>query len=288
MAFAGADKDVYLTMQQTVVSVGVDTPYLTPTGNRVYLDEAPTSIPDNGIPAWEQPDSYGRVCVSIRPELWKLINGYYDSQLQDFLMAAPAGPPSLVALWHEASSMGATSNGPYYTYFQSLDNDFPNQGGAAGLLTQAQAYVQANAQAWQANVQVGAIEAVETSDVSALAARVNPWMAENLDFYACDTYDSSTGDADPSSMLGAWQTVCNALAGGSATIGVTETNSPFPARRPWWFTNVWSWLQSNGYTSDTTSFLTFWNPNGEESGAWISADWATIDALYAIFSQSAP
>ena len=49
---------------------------------------------------------------------------------------------------------------------------------------------------------------------------------------------------------------------------------------------MWSWLVSNGYTSDATCFLTFWNPTGQESGDWIADDWATIDAFYAIFQQS--
>ena len=49
---------------------------------------------------------------------------------------------------------------------------------------------------------------------------------------------------------------------------------------------MWSWLQSNGYTSNSTCFLSFWNATGAESGAWIADDWATIDALYAIFAES--
>ncbi len=286
MAFAGANDVIYETMQETSVPIGDAAVSMTPTGARVYLDSE--TYPYDGIPAWEQPDSYGRICVSIRPELWKLINGYYDSQLQAFLTAAPAGPTSLVALWHEASTMGA-SGGSYYTYFESLDQNFPNSGGAAGLLTQAQTYVQAKAQLWQANVQVGAIEMVDTDDANSLWDRVNPWMALNLDFYACDIYDSSTADTDPCSLLVTWQGVCAELVlGGYATIGITETNSRFPARRPWWFTTAWSWLQQNGYTSDVTSFLTFWNPNGAESGDWIPEDWATIDALYAILAQSSP
>jgi hypothetical protein len=69
---------------------------------------------------------------------------------------------------------------------------------------------------------------------------------------------------------------------------VTETNSRFPGRRPFWFTAVWSWLASHGYTSNATSFLTFWSAHGAESGAWIPDDWATIDALHAIFKASKP
>lgn len=294
MAFAGANDVIYETMQETSVPIGDAAVSMTPTGARVYLNDA--TYPYNGIPAWEQPDSYGRICVSIRPELWKLINGYYDSQLQAFLTAAPAGPTSLVALWHEASTMGA-SGGIYNPYFESLDTNFKNSGGAAGLLTQAQTYVQAKAQLWQANVQVGAIEMVDTDDGAQLWGRVCPWMASGLDFYACDVYDSSTADADPCLLLDAWQWACTEQqntvpptvpASFVPTIGITETNSRFPARRPWWFTTAWSWLQQNGYTSDVTSFLTFWNPNGAESGDWIPEDWATIDALYAILAQSSP
>jgi hypothetical protein len=283
VAFAGANKVIYETMQNTVVPIGGAAMPLTPTGARLYLGD---TIPYDGIPAWQQPDPTGRVCASIYPELWKLVNGYYDSQLQDFLTAVPAGPTSLVALYHEASTMGTSPSGPYYSYFQSLDSNFPNSGGAAGLLRAAQVYVQTAAIG--TNVKVGAIEMVDTDDASQLGGRVDSWMAEGLDFYACDIYDSSTADADPGGLLGAWQSACESLSGPGATIGVTETNSRFPGRRPWWFTTAWSWLQSNGYTSNRTSFLTFWNPTGEESGPWIADDWATIDALYAICSQSSP
>jgi hypothetical protein len=51
---------------------------------------------------------------------------------------------------------------------------------------------------------------------------------------------------------------------------------------------VWSWLQTNGFTDDTSCFLTYWNDSGEESGPWLTDDWATFDTLYAIFEQSAP
>jgi hypothetical protein len=161
-------------------------------------------------------------------------------------------------------------------------------GGAAGLLTQAQAYVQQKAQAWKANVKVGAIEVVETADPSALASNLKPWMAADLEFYACDTYDFKDGSANPSGLLNAFKALCDNLAPGGAAIGVTETNTRFPGRRPYWFTSVWSWLQSNGFTANATCFLTYWNATGIESGAWIADDWATIDALYAIFAESSP
>jgi hypothetical protein len=50
---------------------------------------------------------------------------------------------------------------------------------------------------------------------------------------------------------------------------------------------VWSWLQSRGFTSNTSSFLTFWRLGATESGRWLLHDTATIDALK-IFEQSSP
>jgi hypothetical protein len=279
---------------------------------RVYLNDAPDGFPSTGannVWTWSSVPAGVRGCLSFRPALFELVNPTMypavAAALDAFLNAAPGGPTSLLGLWHEASGdnkNGMTQNcgpqnseicrgpgGVYSDYFASLDSNFKGEGGAKGLLRQAQMFVQTRAQTLGANVKVGAIEVVSKNSPSDLADTISDWMAPGLDFYACDVYDDKTGTVDPTSLLTAFQQVCTTVNNGTVpTIGVTETNSRFPGRRPFWFTSVWSWLRSNGYTSNRTCFLTYWRDQGLESGAWIPTDWATIDSLYGIFTQSVP
>lgn len=303
MAFAGSNQLQYANLQSATVDIGGSTVHLTPNGQRVYLNDG--TFP-NSVFTWPTlSDPNARACVSIRPPLWELINPKtypnLATELDNFLTAAPAAPTpvSLVGLWHEASTIGPggsyNKNSTPTGYFSSLDTNFKNQGGAAGLLTQAQTFVQQRAQALGANVKVGVIEVVNTSDPTTLkqdftASNGFSWLANNLDFYTCDVYDNRDGNAVPADMLGAFQTVVkdHMTNGLYPSIGITETNSRFPGRRPFWFTAAWSWLKSNGHTSNNVCFLTYWNPTGIESGAWIPDDWATIDSLYGILAESSP
>jgi hypothetical protein len=304
VAFAGSNKDTYPTLQGATVDIGGSTVPLTPNGQRVYVNDGTFPSSTFTWPTLSDPDA--RACVSFRPPLFEVANlGMYPgikSELDSFLMGAPqTGAPSLVALWHEASTTGPgmsyNKNSTPPGYFDSLDANFPGEGGAAGLLRQAQASVQTRAQQVGANVLVGAVEVVnkpgtssDTTGASKLASQLNPWMAENLDFYAADVYDNADGDFVPSILLNAFQSIAVAKMtnGAFPTIGIGETNSRFPGRRPQWFTDVWAWLQNHSHTSDRVCFLTFWHPTGIESGAWIPEDWATIDALAGIFAESAP
>lgn len=296
MAFAGSNAGQYPNLQNATVDIGGSTVSLMPNGQRVYLNDG--TFP-NSVFTWPTlSDPSARACISIRPPLWELINPdqFPDvaSELDNFLMAAPTGPTSLVGLWHEASTTGPggsyNANSTPAGYFSSLDSQFPGQGGAAGLLSKAQTFVQSRAQELGANVIVGAIEVVNTAKATTLGSQLNPWMAENLDFYACDVYDFKDASAVPGDLLDAFQTVVEArmTSGQFPTIGITETNSRFPGRRPRWFTDAWSWLQTNSHTSNKVCFLTFWDATGIESGAWIPDDWATIDALHGILAESSP
>lgn len=94
--------------------------------------------------------------------------------------------------------------------------------------------------------------------------------------------------AVPYKMLGKFKDQCDSVneAFGPATIAVTETNSRCKHRRPFWFHTVWSWLETRGFTSNASCFLTFWRNKAAESGAWLPGDKATIDVLNAIFEQS--
>jgi hypothetical protein len=296
LAFAGSNQLQFANLQKATVDVGGSTVHLKPNGQRVYLNDG---IFPNSVFAWPSlSDPSARACVSIRPPLWELINpdAYpgLATELDHFLKAAPKGPTSLVGLWHEASTAGPA--GSYNKdstpkgYFDYLDKHFKKEGGAAGLLRKAQTFVQKRARDLHANVKVGVIEVVNTPDAPTLEKHLGNWMADNLDFYACDVYDSRDGNAVPADLLGAFQTVVKGhmTAGHYPSIGITETNTRFPGRRPFWFTAAWSWLKSNGHTSDTVCFLTYWSQTGIESGAWIPDDWATIDALHGILAESSP
>jgi hypothetical protein len=266
MAFAGSNAHYFPIMQQATVEVAGKREHLRPTGERVYLNTASTQ-PGPVPKSWPKlADGSARACVSIRPEPIAVAKGHLDGPLTTFLTSAPKdGPPSLLGLWHEASSM----NYPIHP----------------ANLRLAQSHIQALAKKVRANVKVGAIE---NATISEDKSRI--WMAKNLDFYCCDIYDDRECNTVPSSELDQFHGYCDALMdSGSATIGVTETNSRCSGRRPYWFTHVWSWLHSHGFASDTSScFLTYWNPTGPESGPWLAGDHATIDALYAIFSESSP
>ena len=294
MAFAGSNAGQYPNLQNATVDIGGATESLMPNGQRVYLNDG--TFP-NSVFTWPAlSDPGARACISIRPPLFELNNPdmFPDlaAELDSFLQAAPqTGPPSLVGLWHEASTTGP--GGSYDKcsappgYFTSLNTQFCGQGGAAALLRKAQQNVQSRAQDLKVNVLVGAIEVVNTPYSGTLAGNLNDWMAPGLDFYACDVYDNKAGDAVAGDLLDAFQTVVQNLNPGVVpAIGITETNSRFPGRRPRWFTDAWSWLQNNGQTSDRVCFLTFWDPTGLESGAWIPDDWATIDALHGILARS--
>jgi hypothetical protein len=296
VAFAGANQHPFADLQKATVDIGGATKHLKPTGQRVYLNDG--TFPSSVFTWPALSDSRARACVSIRPPLWELINPRtypkLATELDHFLKAAPKGATSLVGLWHEASSDGPA--GAYNKqssppgYFNYLDTHFRKQGGAAGLLRKAQTFVQERARDLHANVKVGAIEVVATTDVTHLRKNLDKWMADDLDFYACDVYDSRDGTAVPADLLHAFQTVVkgHTTAGHHPSICITETNSRFPGRRPYWFTAAWSWLKSNGHTSSSVCFLTYWNATGIESGAWIPDDWATIDALYGIVAESSP
>lgn len=285
MVFVGSTADMYQVLAGTTVDIGGGSQNLLPTGSRVYLNEGqnfPGDIPAfPGVPA-----PAAQICVSIRPFLPELLAGNMDTELIAFLNGAPRAPfqTTLLALWHEASSGGP--NGAYNPYFSTLGTTSQVQ----ALLKQAQSYVRGKAQKYNPNVLVGAIEAIETKDVGSITRNQIPYMAEGLDFYACDTYDFGQGDAVPGLILSGFQTACNNLNASlnyTPPIAVTETNSVFPGRRPYWFTAVWSWLVANTDLSDATCFLSFWRADGAESGAWLPDDWATIDALYAIFMEAA-
>jgi hypothetical protein len=307
MAMAGCSHDTFDPMQVAG---------LAPTGMRTYVNEESGTLPyqypatvfnptpfPTGPSAWptvtdddtSDPNDVGtdapsaaHMMVSIRPQLYELTQGQLDGALHDFLSTAPAGHTSLLGLWHEASPNQSGVRGPngiYEPYFSGLDTNFPRQGGAAGLLRTAQAYVRDFADTNNYNVEVGAIDVVGISTLNA-----GLYMAENLDFYACDIYDDSNCQAHPSDMLTAFKGTCAPLAKKvPLIIAVGETNSRCSQRRPWWFQTVWGWLQTNGpASSNSCSFLTFWGGSGGESGPWMSGDQATIAELNTIFQQSSP
>jgi hypothetical protein len=265
MTFAGSNRDYFSVLEDTTVLIDGKEHHLRPTGERIYLNyqsKSPGPVPAS----WpKMPNSTARAAISIRPDPVAVNKGQLDSALIKFLTSAPAsGGRWLLGLWHEASVQ-----------------DYPIE---ASDLRQAQSHVQALAHQHAPHVLVGAIDEARIS-----AKNARKWMAKNLDFYCCDLYDTKAFDAVPSQILDDFRKYSDALMEtGKARIGVTETNTGSPKRRPYWFTHAWSWLQSNGFTSDESCFLTYWNPVGAYSGPWLPKDTATIKALYPIFEKSAP
>jgi len=259
MTFAGSNAHVFPYMQQAG---------LNPTGQRIYLNQV--TYPGKVPAAWPViKDNPAHACVSIRPDLDELLKGDLDAALEHFLRSAPGGPTSLLGLWHEASTGGPAG------IYKKLGITGPK-------LTAAQSHVQRLSGAVRANVKVGAIEVAGITEPAT-------WMARDLDFYACDIYDNAACDARPYLMLGKFKDQCDALVtSGKATIGVAETNSRCSGRRPFWFQTVWSWLQTRGFTSNSSCFLTFWRLHATESGGWLPHDKATIETLKKIFEHSSP
>jgi hypothetical protein len=255
VAFAGCNTRVFEKMREAK---------LNPTGERIYLNASrkPAPIPRH----WPVTDGRQvRACVSIRPSLEAVINGVLDRELTHFLRGAPAGPTSLLGLWDEAS----------YVHYPDVTGP---------QLRRAQKHVQKLSHHVGANVKVGAIEIVDI-------AHPAEWMAPGLDFYACDIYDNTHCDGKPYKMLDKFKAKCDKLNAHNESrpiICVAETNSHCKARRPFWFHSIWSWLQANHFTSDTSCFLTYWNARGRESGAWDPDDKAVIKTLNTIFEQSRP
>lgn len=279
MAFAGCNAGNFQKMVNTC-TVNKHVPCLEPTGFRFYLNNRPFPGP---VPKkWPVLSNVtgkaahaAHAVVSIRPDLDKLLEGSLDEALIAFMQTAPGGPTSLLGLWHEAST-----NGPAGVYKGKI---------TPAKLVAAQSHVQALAKdpKNKINVKVGAIETVPISQNKA-----QMYMAPGLDFYACDIYDNKQGTAKPYELLGAFKHACDTLNAkhgfGPATIGVTEANSRFSRRRPFWFHTTWSWMQTRGFTSNTSCFLTFWRTRSGESGAWDNFDNATIRTLNSIFKESKP
>ncbi|HEY2551099.1 MAG TPA: hypothetical protein VGI64_11030 [Streptosporangiaceae bacterium] len=267
MVLAGANAEAFDLMRQTPAEIGPASRTLRPTGQRVYLNNA-SKTPGHIPASWPAPsDPAARVCVSIRPEPAAVVSRSLDEALKAWLSQAPqTGPPSLLALWHEASTMKYPIR--------------PDQ------LRAAQKHIQALVSQNGYNVKVGAIE---RATISASSSSI--WMARNLDFYGCDSYDDQSCGTNPVGQLDEFKRLCDALAdAGEAIIGITETNTRCELRRPFWFGAAWRWLKSRQLdTVAGTCFLTCWNPPpaGFESGPWLGGDWATIDALDAILSEAA-
>jgi hypothetical protein len=276
MAFAGCNSITFEKMLDAC-HVNPNVPCLNPTGYRYYLNELkfPGPVPAKWPTIPNVPDSSAHAAVSIRPDLTELLKGNLDDALITFMQSAPAGPTSLLGMWHEAST-----GGPDGVYNGLIT---PAQLVAAQTHVQKLAHNPKN----KINVKVGAIEVVGIS-----AKKVPMYMAPGLDFYSCDIYDNKEGTAKPYEMLGTFRTLCDDLNSkhgfGPAVIGVTEANSRMSKRRPFWFHTIWSWLQTRGFTSNTSCFLTFWRTHATESGAWDNADVATIDTLNTIFNESKP
>jgi hypothetical protein len=306
--FAGANRDAFATMLS-------GTPPTPPTGVRWYMDDTdyPNKTGYSNVswpPITEEYDSPAHALVSIRPDIEMLNAGTFDASLYAFMLGAPAGPASLLTMWHECASMHLGD--PNYpqepsTFRQGLVH---LQQLAAGQIS---GYPQPT------NVKVGVVD-INPSDLNDYPGYENDpyavyslWMAANLDWYGCDLYDNTTFNLSVYGQLNTFREYVNTLPGSVANadwpINLPECNSrvdtatgnstvatkgPTKFRRSDFFHYAWAWLQNVGPGGHCSGLLGFWNGPGKEGSPWPPANTpaGSLDAMIAELdaenSQSSP
>jgi hypothetical protein len=296
-SFAGANQDAFATMLS-------GTPPTPPTGVRWYMDEVTypnkTGYSDVSWPnITEEYDSPAHALVSIRPDIQMLNAGTFDASLYALMLGAPAGPASMLTMWHECASMHLDD--PNYpqepsTFRQGLVH---LQQLAAGEIA---GYSQPT------NVKVGVVD-INPSYLDDYPgyeddpyAVYSLWMAANLDWYGCDLYDNTTFDLSVYGELNTFQEYVNTLPGSVSNanwpINLPECNSrvdtatgnstvattgPTGFRRSDFFHYAWAWLQNVGPGGHCSGLLGFWNGTGNEGSPWPPANTpaGSLDAMIA-------
>lgn len=252
-----------------------------PAGVRWYLDAVnyPNTTGYSGVFWPNVTADYGspaHALVSIRPDIERLLSGTFDADLIAFMQSAPAGPASLLTMWHEAATISRTN--PYY----------PQK---PALFRQGLSHLQDLAAGTDVKVGVVDINPGYLDDPAAVYAQ---WMVANLDWYGCDLYDNKTLDLPVYDELNAFRGFVNTLPGSIANadwpICLPECNSridpatgnstvatsgPTGYRRSDFFHHAWAWLQNIGPGGHSCGLLGFWDGTGGEGSPWPPADTPT-------------
>jgi len=222
---------------------------------------------------------------------------------------APAGPASLLTIWHECATF--TLHDPRYPKKPAL-----YQQGLAHL--QALAAGKIHPYTKPTDVKVGVIDINpgylknyphHKNDPKAVYAE---WMAANLDWYGCDLYDNKTLDLSVYEELNTFREYVNSLPGpvknADWPINLPECNSRYPKkgvstvrtsgptgfRRSDFFHYAWSWLQDIGPGGPCSGLLGFWGGTGGEGAPWppVNNPKGSLEAMIAELnaenSRSAP
>jgi hypothetical protein len=201
---------------------------------------------------------------TIYPNPDKLLAGELDAQLKALINSAPA--------W-----------GGVLTAYAEADGGSPAGQFAPLGLTQAKLH---QVHAWMQKLCRGT--RVRYGSVMCGCSPANAAFAiPGLDFYALDWYD--TWSPPLFTALNDWRHAVGQVQP-YPVLAIAETNSSSPARRPWWFSSVYAWLQ--GYSkenggSKALGFWSYWNSVGQLSGPWLPGDTATIAALNSIAADAA-
>lgn len=204
--------------------------------------------------------------LSIRPTPVSLLAGEHDTSLKHLISSAPYG--SRLTCWHEAGSLAEYSAMPDIT---------------PANITAVHQHM------WKlcmgTGVGYGAILCMPPQQMS-------PWLPPGLHWYGLDIYDwpefhwrntASIRTRALYNRLDYWAATVEAINGDTnCDLLICETNSHYPQHRPQWFTSVAEWALDVG----AAGMLTFWHAAGAASGAWDSADTATIAALRAAAEAS--
>jgi hypothetical protein len=266
-SFAGANKDAFATMLS-------GTPATPPTGVRWYLDAVnyPNTTGYAGVLWPDITADYGspaHALVSIRPDIEMLNNGAFDAELIAFMQNAPAGPASLLTMWHEAATFSGSN---------------PNYPQKPALFRQGLVHLQNLAAGTNVKVGVVDINPGYLNDPGSVYAQ---WMAANLDWYGCDLYDNTSFDLSVYDELNSFRGYINTLPGSIANadwpVNLPECNSrvdtktgnstvpttgPTGFRRSDFFHYAWSWLQDIGPGGHCSGLLGFWGGPGKEGSPW--------------------
>jgi hypothetical protein len=209
---------------------------------------------ENEFPAaWPDPHPGAWITLSLRPNPDDLFSGKLDDQLKAIVNSAPAH--SELTFWHE------NTTGNPLRYPRYVNN--------AAAAVRMQHYGHRLCRGTQ--VRFGVI-------TCGPAMQQIDWLAPGLDWYGDDLYEFPRlrGPDDTisktkiiarlDSNLDAWRKKSGRRW---PSIRICETNSPFDAHRPDWFTWIAQWMAAH----NGRRMLTYWNSHAGVAQGGLSGPW---------------